>query len=48
MADGAITLAYTEWMLVERDGKPVEIAADDLAPILCSTSRKRALRAPGV
>ena len=34
MADGAITLAYTEWMLVELDGKPVEIAADELAPTL--------------
>ena len=34
MADGAVTLAYTEWTLVELDGKPVEIAADELAPSL--------------
>ena len=30
----AIKLAYTEWMLVELDGEPVEIAADELAPSL--------------
>ena len=34
MAEGAVTLAYTEWMLVELDGKPVEIAAVELAPSL--------------
>jgi len=34
MADGAVTLAYTEWTLVELDGRPVEIAADELAPSL--------------
>ena len=34
MARGAVTLAYTEWTLVELEGKPVEIAADELAPSL--------------
>ena len=34
MTSGAVTLAYTEWTLVELDGKPVEIATDELAPSL--------------
>ncbi len=34
MADETVTLAYTEWTLVELDGMPVEIAADELAPSL--------------
>ena len=34
MTNGAVTLAYTAWTLVELDGKPVEIAADELAPSL--------------
>ena len=34
MTNGAVTLAYTEWTLVELDGEPVEIAADELAPSL--------------
>ncbi len=34
MADETVTLAYTEWTLVELDGKPVEIGADELAPSL--------------
>lgn len=34
MENGAVTLAYTEWTLVELDGEPVEIASDELAPSL--------------
>ena len=34
MANGAVTLAYTEWTLVELDGDPLEIAPDELAPSL--------------
>jgi heat shock protein HslJ len=34
MTDGAVTLAYTEWTLVELEGEPVEIGADELAPSL--------------
>ena len=34
MADETVTLAYTEWTLVELDGTPVEIGADELAPSL--------------
>ena len=29
-----MTLAYTEWTLVELDGEPVQIAADEIAPSL--------------
>ena len=34
MTNGAVTLAYTEWTLVELDRKTVEIAANELAPSL--------------
>jgi putative lipoprotein len=34
VADETVTLAYTEWTLVELDGVPVEIGADELAPSL--------------
>ena len=34
MTNDPVTLAYTQWTLVELDGKPVEIAADQLAPSL--------------
>ena len=34
MTNGAVTLAYTEWTLVELDGEPVEIAADELGASL--------------
>lgn len=34
MADETVTLAYTEWTLVELDGKPVEIGEEELAPSL--------------
>lgn len=34
MADETVTLAYTGWTLVELDGEPVEIAADELTPTL--------------
>ena len=34
MTNGAVTLAYTEWTLVELDGRPIEIGADELAPSL--------------
>ena len=34
MADEIVTLAYTEWTLVELDGQPVEIGADEFAPSL--------------
>jgi len=34
MADGAVTLAYTEWALIELDGEPVETGADELVPSL--------------
>jgi heat shock protein HslJ len=34
VADETVTLAYTEWTLVELDGEPVEIAENELAPSL--------------
>ena len=34
MTNGAVTLAYTEWRLVELDDEPVEVGADELAPSL--------------
>ncbi|MET0561029.1 MAG: META domain-containing protein [Gaiellaceae bacterium] len=34
MTNGAVTLAYTEWTLVELDGEPVELDANELAPSL--------------
>lgn len=34
MADEAVTLAYTEWTLVELDGDAVEIGPEELAPHL--------------
>ena len=34
MTNDPVTLAYTQWTLVELDGEPVEIAADELAPSL--------------
>ena len=34
MTHGAVALAYTEWTLVELEGEPVEIGADELAPSL--------------
>ena len=34
MPDDTVTLAYTEWALVELDGAPVEIGADEIAPTL--------------
>ena len=34
MNDETVTLAYTEWTLVELDREPVAIAADQLAPML--------------
>ena len=34
MTNDPVTLAYTQWTLVELDGTPVEIAADELAPSL--------------
>ena len=34
MTTEPVTLAYTQWTLVELDGEPVEIAAEELAPSL--------------
>ena len=34
MPNEPVTLAYTEWTLVELDGEPVEVGADELAPNL--------------
>ena len=34
MANDSVTLAYTQWTLVELHGEPVEVAADELAPSL--------------
>ena len=49
MANGAVTLAYTEWTLVELDGEPVEIAADELAPgLVLDLEEARATGSGGV
>ena len=34
MTSGPVPLAYTEWTVIELDGEPVEIGADELAPSL--------------
>ena len=34
MADETVTLAYTEWALVELDGEPVEIGPDEIQPTI--------------
>ena len=34
MPDGTVTLAYTEWALVELEGGPVEIGPDEIRPTL--------------
>lgn len=34
MADETVTLAYTEWTLVELEGEPVEVGPDEIAPAL--------------
>jgi heat shock protein HslJ len=34
MADETVTLAYTEWTLVELEGEPVELGPDDRVPSL--------------
>ena len=34
MADETVTLAYTQWALVELDGEPVELGPEALAPNL--------------
>ena len=34
MADETVTLAYTEWAVVELDGEPVELGPEALAPNL--------------
>jgi len=34
MADETVTLAYTEWTLVELDGKPVDVGSDEQVPNL--------------
>ena len=34
MADETVTLAYTEWALVELEGEPVEVGPDELRPSL--------------
>jgi heat shock protein HslJ len=34
VADETVTLAYTEWTLVELDGEPVEIGSDEIQPTI--------------
>ncbi len=34
MADETVTLAYTEWTLVELEGEPVEVGPDEQVPSL--------------
>ena len=34
MADETVTLAYTEWALIELDGEPVEIGPDEIQPTI--------------
>ena len=34
MADETVTLAYTEWTLVELEGEPVEIGPDEIRPVV--------------
>ena len=34
MADETVTLAYTEWALVELAGEPVEIGPDEIRPTI--------------
>ena len=46
MTNGAVTLAYTEWTLVELNGAPIEAGADELrfGPLAGSGTRSRAGR----
>ena len=34
MDDETVTLAYTEWTLVELDGEPLEIGSDEIQPTI--------------
>ena len=34
MDDETVTLAYTEWTLVELDGEPLEIGSDEIQPTM--------------
>ena len=45
VADETVTLAYTEWTLVELEGAPVAVGPDEQPRASSSTSRSRASRA---
>ena len=46
MAGEIVTLAYTEWTLVELDGVAIEIGADELAPHLVLDLEEARVAAP--